>query len=170
MTVDDPSDPKGSLVRPSVSVDAVYAALAARRTQFDNLLWQVPVLSLTAQAFLFTIALSDGGTQYSRSIACLLSMVTSFLTVQIFTRHRQAEITDAHWLAEFEARSSDGIDIVHGPTWQKRRNRESADAGAFEPLRYLPGFRTWAWGLSAFGVAAFLTLVVTWVAPQWLGN
>ncbi|MDN4174073.1 hypothetical protein QWY28_14015 [Nocardioides sp. SOB77] len=168
MTGDRSSDPEAHSAKPSVSVDAVYAALAARRTQFDNLLWQVPVLSLTAQAFLFTIALSDGGTKYSRSVACLLSMVTSFLTVQIFTRHRQAEITDAQWLAEFEASSSDGIDIVHGTTWQARRNRQPADAGAFEPLRYLPGFRTWAWGLSTFGVAAFLTLVITWAAPHWL--
>lgn len=39
-----------------------YAALAERRLQWDSLLWQVPVLSLTAQAFLFTIALSPGGT------------------------------------------------------------------------------------------------------------
>jgi hypothetical protein len=34
-----------------------YAIVAARRTQFDQLVCQVPVLSLTAQAFLFSIAL-----------------------------------------------------------------------------------------------------------------
>ncbi|MER6612681.1 hypothetical protein [Streptomyces xantholiticus] len=35
----------------------VYQAVAARRMQWDALLWQVPALSLTAQAFLFTITL-----------------------------------------------------------------------------------------------------------------
>jgi hypothetical protein len=30
-----------------------YAIVAARRAQFDQLVWQVPVLTLTAQAFLF---------------------------------------------------------------------------------------------------------------------
>jgi hypothetical protein len=29
---------------------------AARRHHFDNLVWQVPVISLTGQAFRFTIA------------------------------------------------------------------------------------------------------------------
>lgn len=151
-----------------VSLDAVYGALAARRTQFDNLLWQVPVLCLTAQAFLFTIALGGDTARFARTIACLLSMVTSFLTVQILTRHRQAEITDAHWLAELET-TGRGVS-VHGTAWQARRNSESAHAGIFEPLRHLPGYMTWAWGLSLFGVAALVTLVVVWIAPSWLNR
>lgn len=36
---------------------AMYAVVAARRAQYHNMLWQVPTMSLTAQAFLFTIAL-----------------------------------------------------------------------------------------------------------------
>jgi hypothetical protein len=43
-----------------------YAIVAARRTQFDQLVWQVPVLSLTAQAFLFSIALSHNSTECVR--------------------------------------------------------------------------------------------------------
>ena len=43
-----------------------YAIVAARRTQFDQLVWQVPVLSLTAQAFLFSIALSHDATRTAR--------------------------------------------------------------------------------------------------------
>jgi hypothetical protein len=35
-----------------ITEDQVYQAVAARRLQWDNLVWQVPVLSLTAQAFL----------------------------------------------------------------------------------------------------------------------
>ena len=35
-----------------------YAAIAARRTQFDQLVWQAPVLKITAHAFLFPIASS----------------------------------------------------------------------------------------------------------------
>ena len=42
---------------------SIYQSLTARRAGYEMLLWQVPALSLTAQAFLFTIA---------RHIACLL--------------------------------------------------------------------------------------------------
>ena len=51
-----------------------YAIVAARRTQFDQLVWQVPVLSLTAQAFLFSIALSADASRTARVIASVLSL------------------------------------------------------------------------------------------------
>jgi hypothetical protein len=35
-----------------------YAAIAVRRTEFDQLVWQVSVLKITAHAFLFPIASS----------------------------------------------------------------------------------------------------------------
>src|SRR6266705_6760573 len=93
-TLPIPSQGELAVTQPSqpVPTPEVYAAVAARRTQFDNLVWQVPVLSITAQAFLFTIALGADNRPVSRVIACLLSMIVTFLTVQIFTRHRQAEI------------------------------------------------------------------------------
>jgi hypothetical protein len=74
------------IARDNVSRDA-YAAVAARRTQFDQLVWQVPVLSLTAQAFLFSIALSPDGTRTIRIIASLLSLVMSFLSLHLMVKH-----------------------------------------------------------------------------------
>lgn len=65
----------------------VYAAVAARRTQFDNMLWQVPVLTVTAQAFLFSIALGADARSTARIIACVLSLLITFLTLHLFTRH-----------------------------------------------------------------------------------
>ncbi|GAA1806620.1 hypothetical protein [Nostocoides veronense] len=149
----------------SPSVDAVYAAVAARRTAFDGLLWQAPVLSLTAQAFLLTIALGGGASRFARIVASLLSVIVSVLTVQLLTRHRQAEITDAHWLSDMEGGLPEGF-RAHGPTWAERRNQTPAYAGPFEPFRRLPGFFTWAVGLSLFGVAAVVTLIVAVVKPE----
>ena len=150
--------------RPRPSDDAVYGAVAARRLQFDNLVWQVPVLSLTAQAFLFTVALSPGTARLPRTVACTLSIVASFLSVQIMTRHRQAEITDAAWLAMVEV----GAELlpVHGDEWRQRRNKQSGDGWIFTPLVKLPGYRTWAVGLSLFGLAAVLILILTWTDPR----
>lgn len=104
--------------------------MSARRLQWDNLLWQVPVLSLTAQAFLLTIALSADSSRLARIVACSLSIVAAILAVQLMTRHRQAEIADAHWLAEYEARYSPSH-VVHGPTWRARRDLQDPEAGIF---------------------------------------
>lgn len=38
----------------------MYQVVAARRQNFDAMVWQVPALSLTAQAFLLVIALGPG--------------------------------------------------------------------------------------------------------------
>jgi hypothetical protein len=56
----------------------VYTALAARRLQWDGLLWQVPSLSMTAQAFLMTITLAPGEARASRIIAPVLSSMAAF--------------------------------------------------------------------------------------------
>jgi hypothetical protein len=124
------------------------------------------LLSLTAQAFLFTIALGPDTQRLPRSIACLLSLLITFLTVHLLTRHRQAEITDARMLESWEEAAH--VTTAHGGAWRARRNVQSSDAWFFTPLEKLPGYRTWAVGLSLFGVAALAILVVTWLAPGWL--
>jgi hypothetical protein len=144
----------------------MYAAVSARRTQFDNLPWQVSALSLTAQAFLFTLALSRDSTQLARTVACSLSMLSAFLTVHLMTRHRQAEPTDSHWIADWEKAA--GVSGAHGKGWQSCREVESSDAWIFSFLEKLPGYRTWAVGLSLFGFSALLILIVTRTVPEWL--
>ncbi|HEY5528720.1 MAG TPA: hypothetical protein VIL51_04625 [Thermoleophilia bacterium] len=167
MAEGDTPVPDDALEAHAPSADAIYGALAARRTQFDNLLWQAPVLSLTAQAFLMTVALGSGVPLYSRTVACLLSIIVAFLSVHILTRHRQAEITDAHWLRDLEKRAA--VEYrVHGPGWQKRRNATSPEAGPFNWFARLPGYYTWAIGLSLFGVASLVTLILAWVGPSLL--
>lgn len=45
-----------------------YQIISNRRISQDELMWQVPALSFTAQAFLFTIALGSGISMKSRLI------------------------------------------------------------------------------------------------------
>jgi disulfide bond formation protein DsbB len=141
--------------------------MAARRLQWDNLVWQVPVLSLTAQAFLLTIALNPGTSRVARIIACLLSIVAAVLAVQLMTRHRQAEIADAHWLCAYEAAHFPDH-VVHGPAWRAKRDAQDPEAGVFSVFRRLPGFKTWAWGLTLFGLASLVVLLLSLVAPSLL--
>lgn len=152
---------------PPVPIPEVYSAVAARRTQFDNLVWQVPALSITAQAFLFTISLGPDTRPVARVIACLLSLVATFLAIQLFTRQRQAEITDAHWLEEYEGRHKLQPG-AHGLHWQKLREQTSPQAGLFNSLAKLRGYPTWAAGLSMFGIASLAVLVISIGWPQLL--
>lgn len=138
--------------------------MAARRMQWDNLVWQVPVLSLTAQAFLLTIALSADSSLLARIVSCLLSMTAAVLAVQLMTKHRQAEISDAHWLQDYEQQYFPDH-VVHGPTWRTRRDEQDPEAGIFSGFKKWPGFKTWAWGLTLFGVAAVFVLLAAVADP-----
>jgi len=147
--------------------DSAYQALAARRLQWDNLLWQVPILGLTAQAFLFTIALDPGSTRFARVVACLLSLVATALCMQLMASDRRAEVSDARWLSELELER--GGTAIHGEAFRDRRNTTDPDvAFPVKPLLRFRSFNVWMSGLALFGAAAIAVLVVTFVQPEWL--
>lgn len=87
-----------------------YQVLAARRQNHDSMLWQTPVISLTAQAFLFTIALG-GPTGGARVIAALLALATAFASIQLLVKHRHFEIHYSEILRLVEEKQS--IPIIH---------------------------------------------------------
>lgn len=147
------------------SEEQVYEVVAARRLQWDQLVWQVPVLSLTAQAFLFTIALGGGNTCGARVVAALLSLIATFMSIELMSRHRQAEIADAHWLEAYEREHfpEDERYVVHGQAF--RANRNLIPPG---PLGRLPGYWTWTAGLTLFGGAALFALLAAILYPTLL--
>jgi len=152
------------MIRTVDQTEPVYAAVAARRLQWDNLLWQVPTLSLTAQAFLFTIALGSDSQRFARVVACVLSLVVTFLSVTLMARYRQGELNDAHWLEQYEM--DHGLPVVHGKQFKRERDDEPLAAGWIgRSIPLLPGFKTRTIGLSLFGVAAVCVLAITWLAP-----
>lgn len=159
--------PGATAANSAVSLETVYAVVAARRLQWDNLLWQVPILGLTAQAFLFTIQLGGDSRQVSRVIAALLSLVVTYLCVTLMARHRQAELFDAHWLEAFEKEHWPQIEAVHGYSFAARRNAEPVDGGWTDSIVPLVrGYRTWIGGLLFVGAAALVNLVLAVAAPQ----
>lgn len=145
--------------------DQVYQVVAARRTQFDNLLWQVPVLSLTAQAFLSSIALGDSS-RLSRIIASLLSMATSFRSVQLIAKHRKGEIADAEWLKSYEE-SYFPDTRVHGAAFRQLRDESSTGGPFLNLLTRLSSFKVWTVGLTLFGLVALFVLSVAVFSPKW---
>jgi hypothetical protein len=90
--------------------DAQYQLLAERRQNYDNMLWQTPVISLTAQAFLFTIALG-GGERSSRILAGMLSFFAAVAASQLMSKHRYFEVYYSKLLEKFEAEK--GMQPIH---------------------------------------------------------
>jgi hypothetical protein len=164
----DPDILRGDIARDT------YAAIAARRTQFDQLVWQVPVIILAAQAFLFSIALSPDTARSSRIITSLLSLGMTFLSLHLMVKHRQAEIADSEWLAAYEEKLPPPVGApawpMHGRSWAAYRESIDPHIGRLGVLSRLPGSRTWIWGLSGFGIAAIIVLILAIVMPGWLGS
>ncbi|MFE4197261.1 hypothetical protein ACFRJ9_15460 [Paenarthrobacter sp. NPDC056912] len=141
----------------------VYQAVVARRLQWDSLLWQVPTLSLTAQAFLFTIALGPDSSRMARTLAAVLSIVISCLSVTLMARHRQAELSDAAWLERFEGGLPEEM-RVHGKNFINRRAVVHPRDRMFVPL--VPGYKTWTIGLLLFALVAMFAILLTWLDPS----
>jgi hypothetical protein len=129
----------------------------------------VPVISLTAQAFLFTIALGPESRPFARVVACSLALAITILSMLLLARHRQADIADAHWLADLETRrhraSKEDL-VAHGPTWRARREATEIHP-LFNWMKRWRAFIFWEVGLLLFGLAAIAVVVVTFAAP-WL--
>jgi hypothetical protein len=66
-------DPIGKSVVPAPDANAVYEAISARRISHDQMMWQVPALSLTAQSFLLAIAVNTGLASAVRVLALFLT-------------------------------------------------------------------------------------------------
>ena len=82
----------------SIMEDNQYSAINARRDLFNNLLWQTPVLSLVAQAFLFTIILGKDSSMAAVTISSVLAIVTAVALRHLLDKHRYGEEQYARWL------------------------------------------------------------------------
>ncbi|MBU1587486.1 MAG: hypothetical protein KKH51_06010 [Actinobacteria bacterium] len=132
----------------------------------------MPVLSFTAQAFLFTIALGPGTSSVGRISAAALSILITFLSITLLKSHRIAEVTDSHWLERMERDDDDLPELyrIHGTAIRESRLREGTQAGKKDIwVPRLRGYITWIYGLGAFGLAAIAVIVITVLCPGILG-
>ena len=139
--------------------DEQYNVLAARRVATNSILWQTPVLSLTAQAFLFTIALGPGTVVGARFIAAFLALVASLASMQLMAKHRYFEKRDSKMLQEYEdEKTNEGFQSIHA--------RPDYDNAAW----YLKAssYRVWIFMLAVFGTAAFVVIVGLLASCEWI--
>lgn len=89
-----------------------YSVLADHRVNLNEMLWQTPVLSLTAQAFLFMIAFDQNtGVEY-RVASIVFVVLMALASLQLIAKHRACETHCMKLLGEFESKTP-GFGPVH---------------------------------------------------------
>ena len=164
------SNPKDNL--DSTLLASLYQAIASRRLGQDSMMWQVPALSLTAQAFLFTIALGSSALA-SRFIAAFLALVIALISMQLMAKHRHLEVIDSKLLEEFEKKM-----LEHGKFYPypfsigpHARSKSRGEAVGIRANRFVraPSYKIWMFGLGLFAIAAIGVIVIAFINPGLLG-
>jgi colanic acid biosynthesis protein WcaH len=137
----------------SVLNDMQYQIVAERRQNYDNLLWQTPIVSLTAQAFLLTIALGAETKPLARLLAAFLSFLAALASLQLMLKHRHMEWLDSQLMERHEILNSGrGFAVISG--------QERIQAQQPSWLAARRSHKIWLRLLGAFAVSSMAIMVV----------
>lgn len=92
---------------------AVLQMAENRRGRTDAMMWQVPALALTAEAFLLSISLAPDSRGLARMLASAAGMLVVGASLQLMYKHRYHEILYAEWLHQVEDRRN--LPRLHSP-------------------------------------------------------
>jgi hypothetical protein len=163
------SDAAADKTDPGGLYGSIYQTLGARRLGYDSMMWQVPALSFTAQAFLLTIALG-GGIGVSRLTSAALALIIALISMQLMAKHRFNEEIDSRLLEAFERR----IDIEgifgcppHAPPG-KRMRTVNTGVGMFQGMSpvmkpwyvAISSYNLWQRGLGLFAFTSVAIIIV----------
>jgi hypothetical protein len=138
--------------------------LLSRREWDDTAIWQAPVLALTAQAFLLTIALGGSESRAARVVASVLALLTALTSLYMMERKRRdIDLIEA------------GINLITKQlhdrqlafTMEQRAKRVSEGIPNLLPWS-APG--VWRWALLIFAAADIAILTVVIVHPSFIGS
>jgi hypothetical protein len=126
--------------------------------------WQVPALTITAEAFLLTIVLGADSTRSARLVASALAFVSALVAMQLMLKHRYMERIDTELLSREEVRL--GLPNVHAHLEQR-----AIEAGLSFSRLYLlvvrrSSFRIWMGVLVVFAVVAITLFGISAVDPS----
>jgi len=140
---------------------SVYQVIASRRLGYDTSMWQVPALSFTAQAFLFTIALS-ASSNAARLIAALLALVIALISLQLMSKHRYHETIDARLLEKLED-SMHLKEFLHYLPHERPALRAKLVDVRPQWFQQPPSYYVWMSGLAVFAIASIGIIIITFV-------
>lgn len=151
----------GSRSGGNLEAAALYQVIADQMRQHDLLMWQVPVLSFTAQAFLLTVVLGADSARVARICAATLAILSSLLSMQLMAKHRWYARVEREWLARFE--KSNDVECCHAPPAEL-----ALSVGVplpKYPARY-SSYQVWQIGLAVFGLVSVFCLIISIVKPD----
>jgi hypothetical protein len=128
----------------------VYQAAEGRRSAIDQMMWQAPALSLTAQAFLLTVGLQAETEPVGRMLAGALGLGVALASMQLLAKHRVHELLLTHWLEHFE-RDVALPNLNDRDERHRFKDRLDLD-GVTALLGERRSFTWWLWTLAAFGL------------------
>jgi hypothetical protein len=143
-----------------------------RRRSADQLVWQVPGLSVAAQAFLYSRALDPNTSATARLLVAIVGLCTALATAQLLLKHRYHEAVYAN--AIDAARNKRGLEPLGEMKLFKTRAEDvsTADYQKWMRLRRvveLPATGVWIATIAVFalvdlfvGVVAVLELFQVW--------
>lgn len=144
----------------------VYQVIASRRLGYDTSMWQAPVLSFTAQSFLFTIALGVSN-NVARLIAALLALVIALISMQLMSKHRHHEIIDSKLLESLEKEMELNKFVGCFPHDHPRHRARHVGVAPQWFVR-LSSYQVWMSGLALFAIASISVIIITLTNPALL--
>ena len=140
-------------------VASMYQVVSSRRLGYDTLIWQVPAISFTAQAFLFSIALGTTSIT-ARFISASLAFIIAVISMQLMSKHRYHEEIDSRLLERFEKEQR--LEMIFGCAPHAAPKRRAQVVGMTANwITSKSSYRLWQYGLTLFALAAISIIVIT---------
>jgi len=148
-----------------------FEQLAEQRRQVTSqMMWQVPALSIAAQAFLYTRAFDPSTSNAARVVVSIAALISALGTLQLLLKHRYHE--EMYSVALDKSRTDRGAESLHllfpetaGGSHEEGFQRWMTRSWLRRPIVGLSSVVVWAWVLWAF-VAIDLFAIAS-VAFSW---
>ena len=160
----------------------LYPIISARRLQWDNLLWQVPLISITGESFLLTIILSGATSPGARILSSVLGMILAYASITTLSRHRISEVHDANVVEAIE-RKLFGM-AFHGANFSKNRksllnkmtatNKVEGKSGFWDALLRITNrgraYPIWMFVFISFFIVSAVCIILTIADPGFFAS
>ena len=111
----------------------IYKLISDRRTHWDNLQWQIPSLTLSGEAFLFSVAFDVDKHMWARIVTAGVAAIVAIACILTMSRFRVNEIDDSETLELLEREL--GLPSMHGRAFSKKRQEFLARKSRIQPLK-----------------------------------
>jgi hypothetical protein len=145
---------------------SVFQASSAQFGSYTALLWQVPALSLTAQAFLLTIALDPSRARLARLLTSVLSSFVAIMSMLLMRSHRIHARNQGHVAARFAERLLSRAGI---PEELQSSGEFSSAVGVWTAVNR-GNYWVWQAGLLAFAIVSAGIFFMLLANLNWLGR